>query len=153
MTDEPANPTPDEALGAALRSLWHTGDPVPETLLAAGFGALGWRDVDGAFARLVEDTGAEHTLAHVRGGHSPARLLTFAAGDLMVVLELAGRRLLGQLDPAAPATVAVESAAGPHTVRADDHGRFRADDLPAGWLRLAVAFDGGERLRTAWFGT
>jgi hypothetical protein len=145
----------DNDLGAALRRMLLDIDPVPEAAYGAAIDALGWRDFEGAYARLTSEVGAAEELAHVRG--RPPRLLTFTSGGTIIVLEVSVTdetvRLLGQLEPPAEAQVTVEAPRDSRVVRADSRGRFTVGDLAGGWMRLAVAFaapDAGNST-TEWF--
>ncbi|GAA3221834.1 carboxypeptidase-like regulatory domain-containing protein [Dactylosporangium siamense] len=144
----------DDALGDALQSLWRDADPVPDRFVLAGFEALAWRNLDRELARLTDDTASTgRELAHVRGG--AARLLTFERDDVTVVLELSTDdgtlRLLGQLDPPAPAAVTIEKPGDTRTTRADERGRFQVDGLTPGRHRVGVTFDDGVTFVTEWF--
>jgi hypothetical protein len=80
-----------------------------------------------------------------------ARSIAFVAGGHRLDLELIDddRVVLGQLDPAGPARVALESDAGAQQVTADDLGRFRFAGA-RGPLRLRVATDSGPVVLTPW---
>lgn len=145
-------------LGESLRALWSTADPVPPAALAAAHEALAWRDVEAELARLTDDdlttTG---DLAHVRG--DGLRLLTFTGTDTAVTIEVTSASMpstvdiMGQLDPAAPASLTVTSAGVSRSVAVDAYGRFTAQSLPTGWTRLSVTFPGAATrpLTTEWF--
>jgi hypothetical protein len=139
----------DEEVGQVLRDLLAASDPVPPPSMQAACEAIGWRDPDSELARLA----AEPAAAHLRGGQP--RLLTFSSGGLVVDLEVAEAadgsvRLVGQLDPPHAADVTVESAGGARRLRADDQGRFAAEGLPDGWMRVVVV-SGAGRTATEWF--
>jgi hypothetical protein len=139
----------DEGLGQVLRDVLAASDPIPAPSMQAAYQAIGWRDPDSELARLA----AEPAGAHLRGGQS--RLLTFSRDGLVVDLELAGAddgsvRLVGQLDPPHAADVTAESAEGARRLRADDQGRFAAEGLPEGWMRVVVV-SGTGRTATEWF--
>ena len=145
----------NDDLGAALHSLLAAVDPVPEAARQAANSAIGWRNLDSELAQLTSDTAAERDLAHLRG--QPPRLLTFRSGattiDLEVSTDNGAVRLLGQLDPAAAATVTVQSAAGSVTAEADARGRFSVDAAADERMRVVVDFrdDGLPRATTEWF--
>jgi hypothetical protein len=110
--------------------------------------SLGWRRLDADLAELLTDSAlAEEPLALARGGAAPVRSVTFGSGALTIDIEVhvddQTRTLLGQLSPAAPARLEVQTTAEtPLSVQADDLGRFRVR-LPAGGpIRLRVL--GGE---------
>lgn len=153
MTDHPRS---EDDLAAALASLWATADPLPPAAYQAAVDALAWRSIDEQLARLSAEHDSETRLAHARG--SAARTLTFETGRYVIDVQ-AGRdgrhrRLFGQIDPAAPARITIESPAAAATVRTDDRGRFSVTDLAApAWIRLAVVVDGDpeHHFRTEWF--
>jgi hypothetical protein len=122
------------ALTLALREL----DPVPAGLVEAGKTALSWRTVDAELAELVADTESGVAAARDRA----PRILTFAAGDTTLVLEVTddqnGRRLLGQIVAARRAEIEAAHRSGAVTVESDDLGRFRVEHFPAGPIRLSL---------------
>ena len=150
-------PTDDE-LAAALSALLARTDQVPPEVVAAASQSLGWRDPDAALAVLVaESTGAlaGSALATVRG--TPPRLLTFEVDGVTIDLEItvAGPRIriVGQMAPMRPGTVSIAHANGTSATTADALGRFTAEDLPAGRLRVCVTPDeeGARTVCTEWF--
>jgi len=138
MPDAPDAYDDDAELLAALRDMLALVDPVPPAVQQAARAAFPWRLIDSDLARLVEDS----ALSPAAGVRSPAgaRLLTFEAGPLTVVVEVsargAERRLLGQLVPPAAAMVEVRHAGGSQHVPADELGRFTVESLPAGPVSL-----------------
>jgi hypothetical protein len=145
----------EEELGSALRELLAAADPVPAASLAAASHTLAWRDPDAALAELTSDLTEDATVGSVRG--TPPRLLTFTTGAVTIDLEVTaegGRvRLLGQLVPTGPAGVVVEHPTGSTATTADELGRFAAEGLPPGWLRVVVDQPGPPpaRSHTEWF--
>ena len=150
-----SQPGSDDALGAALTSLFATADPVPAHLRAAASMALGWRDIDAELAELTGDSLVNAGRATVRG--AAPRLLSFATGDITIDLEITEDgdtvRLLGQIAPPQSTDVAIEFAGGRHTGRTDEIGRFQFDDLPSGWLRVVVASGESGTSHTEWMRT
>lgn len=144
--------TPDD-LGAELTAMLAEADPVPELAMRAAFAAIEWRDLDSELAALTSDLQPGRELEHARGEAS--RLLVFRTGDLIIEMEVSDAgghlRLLGQLDPPGPATITVQSASGSVRTRADSHGRFKLDPIPAERVRVAAEPDGGSRAVTEWF--
>jgi hypothetical protein len=139
-----------DGLGEALRTMFAVTDPVPPATLAAASAAFLWRDVDAQLAALTSDSLIETTGPAVRG--TPPRMLTFTTDTLTIDLEVAefdGQvRILGQLSPARAADVRIDWAQGSRSVAADARGRFSAERLSAGWLRVSV--ESAERCHTEW---
>jgi hypothetical protein len=112
-------------LGEVLRG--RIGEPPPE--VTAGAKALfTWRTVDAELAVLAYDSLLD-TEPGVRSTGLP-RVLTFEAAGLTVELEVEtaprGRRLSGQLVPAATAEVEIRAADATVRAQADAFGRFAA---------------------------
>lgn len=143
----------EEDLGERLRALLASSDLVPPDALQAAYEAIGWRDPDAALAQLVAEP--EPDLTRLRGRQP--RLLTFRSNGIVVDLEVSAEdgtaRLLGQLDPPQPAEITIESPGGSRSTQADSQGRFAAENLPAGWLRVLIGVGAADRHRTAteWF--
>lgn len=157
------SPLDDDELLAMLGSAIAETDPVPELVLEAAKLVPGIAGIDAELALLTFDSDRE--LAGVRGAGT-GRQLTFEAGEIELELvvhteEIDGRRALvfdGQVVPPWPLEVSL-IAADPFTesrsAQADELGRFRFVDVPAGAIRLAVrAGDRQVRARpvvTSWF--
>jgi hypothetical protein len=145
---------PDDALVAELRRIGSIVDPVPLTLVDAARASLTWRSVDAELAELLADSALvdDERLALVRSEGGP-RTLSFEASDLVIELEVlpegARRRLVGQLVPPGAASIEVQTEQARSMVAADRLGRFRAEGVPAGRMRLRVTVD--ERaVETSW---
>ena len=151
------NPDPDEQLVAELRSFFAETDPVPPLLIETAKASLGWRRLDADLAELLNDSALEQErFALARGSGAPARAVTFSSGELTIDIEVhvddPGRTLLGQLSPAAPATIEIQTIAEAlFTAQADRLGRFRVR-LPAGGaIRLRIVDpEGGPPVETSW---
>lgn len=144
MTTNPTNSNPeDDPLLAELRRLAGVVDPVPDEVTAYAKAALGWRRIDAELAELLVDSRLE-TLAATRSVSESARSLTFRASDLDVDVELVPEddavSLLGQLAPAASATIEAQRDDGTTvaTADADELGRFRLMLEPGARVRLIV---------------
>ncbi|GAA1838519.1 hypothetical protein GCM10009682_63600 [Luedemannella flava] len=128
----------DEALWALLTD--HVGDPVPPDVRAAAREAHGWRDPAAALAELIADSARDDGRPATVRGPGGARLLTFAADELTIELEVTRDdrhvSLVGQLVPPAGATVHIDHRGGSVELVADDLGRFSADGIPVGPVRL-----------------
>ncbi|TDE00107.1 carboxypeptidase regulatory-like domain-containing protein [Jiangella asiatica] len=144
----------DEQLLDRLREVLEATDPPPPALVDAAKASLAWRTVDAELAELVADSTTE--LAAAVRAADPPRLLTFTAGETIVVLEVVGdadaRRVMGQILAPAPAAVEVRHAAGALSVDADADGRFRAAAVPAGPISVTCRFPDGARptVVTSW---
>lgn len=122
-------------------------DPVPHHALEMAKESLSWREPDIALARLVEQS---LPASGVRGDGLP-ELLTFTAGSLTIEVEIGDGALVGQLVPPQPARIRLDHGRGPTWVDADDLGRFAAEGIAAGHLRLTChPASGGGAVQTAW---
>ncbi|WP_051426019.1 hypothetical protein [Jiangella gansuensis] len=144
----------DDQLLDRLREVVAATDPPPSRLVDAAKAGFAWRTVDAELADLVADSITEPTAA-VRAVEPP-RLLTFSAGETVVVLEVIGvadaRRVMGQILAPASATVEVRHAGGAVSVDADADGRFRASPVPAGPISVTCRFADTDRptVVTSW---
>jgi hypothetical protein len=146
----------DDLLLERFRVIALEHDPVPAAVRRAAVGSLAWRTVDEELALLVADT-ADSAAGHalVRDAAEETRLLTFEATDLTVEVEVVdgpggARRLIGQLVPPGPGQVQVQSPDGETAAEADEIGRFLADGVPAGQIRLRVTRAGEPPVTTSW---
>jgi hypothetical protein len=136
------------ALGLALREL----DSAPSAVVDAARAAFAWRTVEAELAELIGDTTLDAGPVRNLGG---PRILTFAAGDTTLVLEVVEhkdkRRLLGQIVAPRSAEIEIDHASGSVTVAADDLGRFRVEEFPSGPIRLSLRFrNDPSRVVTSW---
>ncbi|GAA2393705.1 hypothetical protein [Dactylosporangium salmoneum] len=129
-----------DRLGAAVARVYVTVDPPPPHLLVAASAALAWRDPDAALATLLMDSAVAGEAAGIRSGSAPPRLVSFAAGDLVVDVELTEVdgvvHLVGQVSRPVAAPVAIRHSDGTWTGTTDALGRFAAESLPLGPLRV-----------------
>lgn len=133
---------PDEMLLEELRRIASVMDPIPEALVRAGRESLTWLRVDAELAELLSDSIVDdERLALVRSSGS-VRAVTFEADGFTIELDILGdgahRTLVGQLVAAGIAEIEVQTSEATRTVTADTHGRFRAENVPAGRMRLRV---------------
>lgn len=133
---------PDEMLLEELRRIASVVDPIPEALVSAGRESLTWLRVDAELAELLSDSIVDdERLALVRSTGS-ARAVTFEADGFTIELDILGdgahRTLVGQLVPVGTAEIEVQTTEAATMVTADTHGRFRAENVPAGRMRLRV---------------
>ena len=144
----------DTALLQELRRAVTAADPVPPEVIAAAKASFTWRTIDAELAELAFDSLLDDDTVLVRGGDQP-RLLTFEASsvtiELVVVADAGNRRVVGQLVPVQRATVEVVHSGGTASAEADDLGRFRAEELAAGPMRIRVVPETGQPVtETEW---
>ncbi|HLU74375.1 MAG TPA: hypothetical protein VKZ82_19495 [Nonomuraea sp.] len=139
----------DFALENELRAIANLLDPVPTELFEDAMVAFRMRALDAELALLAFDSWDAHAATRVRGAGVP-RLLTFRAAEVELELEVSGPRLLGRLLPAEETDVRVQRRDGEHLVRSDALGRFAADSLTPGPLRLHVVPRAGTPVVTSW---
>lgn len=149
----------DDALLAELRRVVAAVDPIPGPVRIAARAALDWRTLDAELAALVHDSTVDEQALAVRGSAGP-RALTFEARELEIEIEAEPQgdgttlRLAGQLVPPQTAQIAIGTGGGLVLTRADERGRFAADGVAPGPLRLRCwldrAPDGGRLVETAW---
>lgn len=142
----------DADLLAALNAMYDQDDPVPEQVRAAARGAFLFRDFDAELARLLD---AESLSGQAVRATGDQHLLTFESEHLTFVVESTelaeGRKLVGQIVPAGPRELWLESADGAAAAAAvDELGRFSLPRLPAGPARLRCELPDGTRVVTEW---
>ena len=133
---------PDEALLAELRRLAARVDPLPESLNRAARETLTWRRVDAELAELLADSSEDDArLELVRAAGGP-RSVSFGAAGLTIELEVIGvgarKTIVGQLVPPSQAEIEVQTSEVRVSVSADERGRFRAEGVPSGRVRLRL---------------
>jgi hypothetical protein len=128
-----------ERLGGVLDGV----DPPPPDVRRAALACFAFRrggdDMDRELAALLYDSTLAPEPAGVRAGATGAaqRSLTFQVGDRVIEVELLSQgRLVGQLVPPEPEEVEVVTPKGSTTVTADHLGRFVAEGVRPGPLRL-----------------
>jgi hypothetical protein len=127
----------DEQLLAELREALNTAEEVPAGFVAAGKAAFAWRTVDAELAALAQETSDVDSLAGVRAERAAVRALSFSASDISIELEVTPDALLGQLVPARPGTIEVQTQeGGRQTVTVDESGWFAIRPLPSTMFRL-----------------
>lgn len=143
MTDDTLHSgDPDELLLTELRRVAALLDPMPDRLVRAGRESLTWRSVDAELAALLSDSAIEDERAALVRSTAGLRAVAFESSALTIELDVLvdgpRRTLVGQLVPAAPAAVEVQTAELRTTVTADARGVFRVENVPAGQMRLRV---------------
>lgn len=135
-----------EALLVELRHVAARLDPIPVELDASVRASLAWRTLDAELAALTYDSvDDDRALAGVRSS-GDARLLHFETDGISVELQVTTdgerRDLVGEIAPAAPAEISLRHAEATSVIHTDEHGRFRAEGLPAGPTSLQVRLAG-----------
>ena len=142
----------DARLLADLSALYENDDPTPVSVLDAARSVFALRDFDAELARLLDEEMLVGQAVRATGDH---RLLTFEAENVTFVVEATelahGRKLVGQVVPAGPRELWLESAEGASTAApVDELGRFSLAQLPAGTARLRCELPDGTRVVTEW---
>ncbi|MDQ7909299.1 hypothetical protein RB614_32740 [Phytohabitans sp. ZYX-F-186] len=148
----------DDALMAELRRIAAEVDPVPPGVLEAARAAIATRHLDHELAELVADSadaGSGLLFEAVRGpGAAESRLLTFDGGGVQVDVDLepagSGLRLIGQFTGPVTECGVERGDGGSVEVDVDELGRFVADGVPPGPIRLRYRSEIGQLVRTAW---
>lgn len=147
---------PNDPLLADLRRLAGEVDDVPDEVTGYARAALDWRRIDAELAELLSDSRLDPVSAATRSVEGGPRALTFRAGELEIALEISEGRpvvMLGQLAPAAAATIEVQRDDGttPATAETDPLGRFRLELANRWRIRLLVRPEPPARpIETSW---
>jgi hypothetical protein len=125
----------DEELMAALKEALASRQSVPPEFIEAGRSAFAWHNIDAELAQLTYDSaGHAGTAAVTRSEMASIRALTFSSAHLTIDLEVSEDSLVGQVIPARPGTIEVQTTAGViTTIPVDEPGYFtvrRAPDSP-----------------------
>jgi hypothetical protein len=152
--EHPAAGLADDDLLAELRRVAGDADPVPAQVHQAARSVLITRDLDAELAVLIGDSRAADFEA-VRADEG-GWLLSFAGGGLHVDMEVTGSdggpaRLVGQVSGVPVRECHLEPAGGSlRRLDLDDLGRFIAEAVPHGPVRLQCRLSGGALVTTAW---
>lgn len=140
----------------ALRTIFQAGDPAPDAVLAAAYGAGGRAGAAEPVLELVADSA--QTSRRVR---SRTRELTFTAAERTLDMDLvpAARGFVlatGMvLDHAnrteIPGSVVVRHPRGECTGLLDVHGSFRISGIPRGPVSVVLHPGGGAPVGADWF--
>jgi hypothetical protein len=142
----------DEALLAALRQAIRSGQAVPPEWIAAAKSAFAWRNIDAELALLTCDsTQGSAVAAPTRAEAASIRALTFSSPRLTIELEVAEDSLLGQVVPAQPAMIEVETRDGAETpAPSDEIGCFSVYPIPVGPFRIRCRTADSTDVLTGW---
>lgn len=157
MSDDLRVASLDDELLADLRRVASAVDGPPDSVREAGRAAFRTRDVDAELAVLTGDSRSAAGFETVRADPAPALghwLLSFAGGGVQVdmeVTEQAGRiSLVGQFIGASGDDCVLETPGGRRSIAVDDLGRFIADGLAHGPIRLRCRAADGAPITTVW---
>lgn len=149
----------DEGLLAAVREMLSRSEAAPDWSTELAKGSYDLRAVDAELAVLSSDSLSSDAAPGRSGTRSgaTARMAVFDTADLSVEIEIepgerAGSwRLIGQLNPAAPARIKIrQQQAEPFWVEADRLGRFAVGRLQGGPLSLICLRSGLPAAVTEW---
>jgi hypothetical protein len=145
----------DDELERRLRALATEADPPPELVVESAKAAFALRDLDAELAELVADSAVDDPAVLTRAVVSDVRMLSFECGDVVVELDveadpLSRRVRLSGLAVGAVGAVVLVRTDGRSSVDLADGGRFVADDVEPGPLRLELTTPDGRRVTTSW---
>ncbi len=125
-------------------------DPPPRLVIDSAKAMFGLRALDAELAELVEDS--LDSAGAVRGSATQVRVLAYQTPQVSVDVEVTSngnrRRLIGQVAPDA-GYLAIDTPTSTNTTEVDALGRFIADDVPAGLVRMRFQTATGP-VATAW---
>ncbi len=145
----------DDELERRLRALATEADPPPELVVASARAAFALRNLDAELAELIADSAVDDPAVLTRAVVSDVRMLSFECGDVVVELDveadpLSRRVRLSGLAVGAVGVVTIVRADSRSTVDLADGGRFVADSVEPGPLRLELTTPDGRRVTTSW---
>ncbi len=145
----------DDELERRLRALATEADPPPELVVESARAAFALRDLDAELAELIADSAVDDPAVLTRAVVSDVRMLSFECGDVVVELDveadpLSRRVRLSGLAVGAVGVVTIVRADSRSTVDLADGGRFVADSVEPGPLRLELTTPDGRRVTTSW---
>ncbi|MFN8157352.1 MAG: hypothetical protein U0R68_08035 [Candidatus Nanopelagicales bacterium] len=145
----------DDELERRLRALATEADPPPALVVESAKAAFALRDLDAELAELVADSAVDDPAVLTRAVVSDVRMLSFECGEVVVELDveadpLSRRVRLSGLAVGAVGVVTLVRSDGRRTVELGDGGRFVADDVEPGPLRLELTTPDGRRVTTSW---
>lgn len=145
----------DDELERRLRALATEADPPPPLVVESAKAVFALRDLDAELAELVADSAVDDPAVLTRAVVSDVRMLSFECGVIVVELDveadpLSRRVRLSGLAVGAVGVVTLVRSDGRSTVDLADGGRFVADDVEPGPLRLELTTSDGRRVTTSW---
>ena len=141
----------DDQLMAALAGAFRAERDVPAAFVEAGKAAFTWHSIDAELAALTFDSVTGATAAAVRSEEASPRLVTFAATDLIIELEIGRDEIIGQIVPPQRGHVDACPASGAAlTASIDEIGCFIIRPLPKSPFRLHYHAASGVSVLTTW---
>jgi hypothetical protein len=142
----------DEELMAALKEALASRQSVPPEFIEAGRSAFAWHNIDAELAQLTYDSaGHAGTAAVTRSEMASIRALTFSCAHLTIDLEVSEDSLVGQVIPARPGTIEVQTTAGViTTIPVDELGYFTVRRAPDSPFRLHWHASDSPDIVTGW---
>lgn len=142
----------DEELMTALKEALASRQSVPPEFIQAGRSAFAWHNIDAELAQLTYDSaGYVGTAAVTRSEMASIRALTFSSAHLTIELEVSEDSLVGQVTPARPGTIEVQTTAGViTTIPVDELGYFTVRRAPDSPFRLRWHASDSPDIVTGW---
>jgi hypothetical protein len=141
--------TDDGQLLALLGAALDEARCVPADFVRAGQAVYRPPNLDAELAALIYDS--EHELAVTRADTATLRALTFSSPGLTIELQVTGGGLLGQLVPAGPAVVEIQTRDGTAgETTADGVGCFTVHKPPRVPFRLRCRVGTRVDVLTSW---
>ncbi|HET7902452.1 MAG TPA: hypothetical protein VFL59_14820 [Candidatus Nanopelagicales bacterium] len=145
----------DDDFERRLRAMATEADPPPSLVYEAARAAFSLRDLDAELAELVADSLVDDPAVLTRAVVSDVRMLSFECGDVVVELDVETDPLsrlvrLSGLAVGAVGAVTIVRADDRSSVDLADGGRFVADGISPGPLRLELTTPDGRRVTTSW---
>lgn len=142
----------EEELLDRLRAVAAEADAPPAYVTEAARAAFATRNLGAELAALLADSETDSPVL-TRGQPSAVRMLSFAAGEVLVELQVTAAHqsvaMRGFVQHAA-GPVVVETLSGSQTVEPDEDGWFTLDRVPAGMCRLRLHSATGADVTTEW---
>ena len=144
-----------DRLEERLRRVATEADPVPDSVVAAARAAFTTRDLDAELAELVADSAVDEEPVLTRSVLSDVRMLSFAAADVTVDVDVepgpqTGTVLLHGMAVGAVGEIVVVTPGSRVPAAIDAHGRFESLAVMSGPVRLELTTADGRRLATSW---
>jgi hypothetical protein len=148
MTDSWA----DDGLLAELQQAIRARQAVPPEFVEAAKNVFAWRNIDAELAQLTYDSARGSDLvAATRSESASIRTLTFKSMHLTIELEVTDDSVVGQIVPAQPATIEIETQDGAESaISTDEIGCFSIQPSPRGPFRLRCRSAVGMDVLTSW---